>query len=269
MNLTQVGSRPAPYVTPWLNRTQCSWHPHKNVLKSTLERERKKVSVCFKLIKENGNKKVINATAALDVLKCVCCIFLPIYSYRLVFPRVPEAWHSGSSPQDEPFPVQILSHALSLSPLPVPYLENSSAVLSQATRADTGCCARAAPDSLPHPALTQRQHGRHLMKYFYRGWSVIQLCHSQVDYANALTWDEKQTSRRRTRKMNLMNHELDVLPPYTIWLSSPFSTFPPSRTPPHSLQSLDSSPFTSCLPPFSLWCLLSSSSVTNQDIWHT
>lgn len=47
MNLTQVGGRPAPDVTPWLNRTQCSWHPHKYVLKSTLERERKKKSHCM------------------------------------------------------------------------------------------------------------------------------------------------------------------------------------------------------------------------------
>lgn len=162
-----------------------------------------------------------------------------------MLPCVPEAWCTGSSPQDKPFPVQIPSHALSLSPLSVPYLENSSAALSQAARADTGCCTRAAPDSLPRPALAQRRHGRHLMQYFYRGWSVIQLCHSQMDYANALSWDEKQTSRKRTGKINLMNHELDVLPPYTIWLLSPLSALPPSGTPPLSLQSLASSPFSS------------------------
>lgn len=173
----------------------------------------------------------------------------PIYSYRLVFPRVPGVRHSSSSPQDEPFPVQIPSHTLSLSPLPVPYLENSSAALSQAARADTSCCARAAPDSLPRPALTQRRHGRHLMQYSYTGWSVIQLCHSQMDYANALSWDEKQTSRRRTGKTNLMNHELDVLPPHAIWLLSPFPAFPPPRTPPLSLQSLSSGPFSFCLSP--------------------
>lgn len=49
--------------------------------------------------------------------------------------------------------------------------------------------------------------------------------------------------------MNLMNHELDVLLPYIIWLLPPFSTFPLSGTAPLSLQSLASSPFSSCLSP--------------------
>lgn len=31
------------------------------------EKEKKKLSVCFKLIKENGNKKIINTKTALDV----------------------------------------------------------------------------------------------------------------------------------------------------------------------------------------------------------
>lgn len=67
----------------------------------------------------------------------------------------------GSSPQDEPFPVQIPSHALSLSPLSVPYLENSSAALSQAVRADSGCLARAALPGLPltHPLAQPSPRG--------------------------------------------------------------------------------------------------------------
>lgn len=161
----------------------------------------------------------------------------------LVFPHVPEARHTGSSPQDKPFPVQIPSHALSLSPLSVPYLENSSAALSQAVRADSSCTARAAPDSPPRPALTQRQPSRHPKpmgddwwhSYATHQWIVLTPCH-EID---------KHTSRSRTGKINLRNHELYVLPPHTILLLLPFSAFPPSQTTPLSLQSQASSPFPS------------------------
>lgn len=157
----------------------------------------------------------------------------------LAFPHVPEARYMGSSPQDEPFPVQIPSHALSLSPLSVPYLENSSAALSQAVRADSGCLARAAPDSPPRPALTQRQHSRHPKPIGDDGW------HSYVTHQwIVLTpWHDKHTSRRRTGKINWRNHELCVLPPHTILLLLLFSAFPPSHTTPLSLQSQASSPF--------------------------
>lgn len=177
--------------------------------------------------------------------------FPPIYSYHLALPRVPGARHTGSSPQGEPFLVQIPSHTLSLSPPFVPYLENSNAVLSQAA---SGSCAWAAPDSPPHPTLAQRRQGRHLTQHFYRGWSVVQLCHSLMDYDNPLSYDGKQTSRRRTGKINLMNHELDVLPPYTIWLLFPFSTLPPSGTPPLPLQRPAQVHFPLVCHIFCLWC---------------
>lgn len=64
--------------------------------------------------------------------------------------------------------------------------------------------------------------------------------------------------------MNLMNHELDVLPPYTILLLPPFSAFSPSRTSFSPKPRLKSHFLLSVT--VSLSDVLSSSSVTDQDI---
>lgn len=124
-------------------------------------------------------------------------------------------------------------------------------------------CPWLTPLPSPHPEAAQQA------PQAYGGWSVTQLCHSPMDCANTLSQDDKHTSRRRTRKINLRNHELCVLPPHTnTAFTSLFciSSLPdyPSFSPKPGLKSFS---FFSPVTPY-LTDTLFSSSVTDQHFWH-
>lgn len=84
-------------------------------------------------------------------------------------------------------------------------------------------CPWLTPSPSPHPQAAQQAPQTD------RGWSVTQLCHSPVDCANTLSWDDKHTSRRRTGKINLRNSVCFLHTPYCYYF--PFLHFLSPRLP--------------------------------------